>query len=58
MTDDGYVPVVRALVALILVGAYPFVLFFADGDMIVLKAYTDAVTAVVAFYFAARASEG
>jgi hypothetical protein len=54
----GGTDVVRALLAVLLVGSFPVVLFVADPSSTMVKTYTDAVSAIVAFYFAARSAEG
>jgi hypothetical protein len=50
--------VARSVLALALVISLPFVVWRAGADNEFTKTYLDAITAVVAYYFAARGTEG
>lgn len=53
MTDATLTDWVRSLLALGLTAALPIVIFVADPNPEALRAYMDALTAVIAFYFGA-----
>ena len=53
MTSASLTDWVRSLLALGLAAALPLVLFVANPDAEALRAYMDALAAVVAFYFGA-----
>lgn len=56
--DAGFSHLVRALLAIILTLALPFVLYTkSNGDARVVQVYLDALAAVVAFYFGASSPE-
>ena len=50
--------IVRSILALGLAVSLPFVVWRAGVDNQFTKTYLDAITAVVAYYFAARGTEG
>ena len=57
--DRGYAHLIRAVVAIALTVALPFVLYAgSSGVTAVLGTYVDALAAVVAFYFGASSKPG
>jgi hypothetical protein len=49
----SYSHLIRAVLAIVLVGALPIILYAGSSDAAATQAYQDALAAVVAFYFGA-----